>query len=168
MKGFFNKVTSQVKDLINTSSSKETGSEKNNTKPAENSSFKMFSEELTKNLQRIGFTNNQKLTPKSRQEIIKNGLNSQKCFQLFQHLEEDKNGKVGANIYNKMRSKYISDLFNERKEEYRDVDVTSEDIFNLINSSQGPQGINHDNPLLCISVIGFHHEKGTIVLLFLS
>jgi len=169
MKGFLNKVKTQVKEIIK-SPQKEEKPEKT-TKKYTDLSLRDFISEEFQNLRKGGFLLNKKVNPKTKQEIIKGCLNSQKGYQLYQCLSQEapKNEEmtqIDLNVYCKNPYQPTSLSLQNIIKEQGKIDVCSEEIFNLLNRSQAVI-INEETPLLCLSVIGFHHEKGAIVI-FLS
>ena len=91
-----------------------------------------------------------------------------KLFEIMDTSAEQKDGAAEAEMcfYFKENFKPISTIFFEKFLNSEQIDIASEEIFKLISSSQD-KNFPEQNSLVSISVVGFHHKKGTIVKLFL-
>lgn len=161
MRGLFNKFTSQVKDVI---------------------------KNIDKELNAAGITGNPNdpsnstddpskkrdaFRPRSRTDVTKEHIDSDKFFKLFQTFEdciekkEEAYDKTDFSLFFKERPTSISSIFYDKVKNSEKIDIGSQEIFDLITSSQDAT-TGGNEPLLMISVIGFHHKKGTVVCISFS
>ena len=160
MKGLFNKFKDQVKDVIKTidkelNAAGITGNPNDPSRPLD-------SDDPSK--KREAFR------PRSRTDVTKEYIDSDRFFKLFQTFEDCLEKKDEAyeqtdfTLFFKERPTSISSIFYEKVKNCEKIDIGSQEIFDLITSSQDATGVPKENkPLLMISVIGFHHKKGTVV-----
>jgi len=158
MKGLFNKFKDQVKDVI-----KNIDKELNAAGITGNSndpSRALDSDDASK--KREAFR------PRSRTDVTKEYIDSDRFFKLFQTLEDCVEKKDEAfdqtdfSLFFKERPTSISSIFYEKVKNQEKIDIGSQEIFDLITSSQEASS-KENKPLLMISVIGFHHKKGTVL-----
>ena len=163
MKGFFSKFKDQVKDVIKTIEG-EIASAGLVTMSPDPSLNPNELDEASKKRE----SGEKAFRPRSRTEVAKEYMESDRFFKLFLNLEEgigkkdEPNEKTQMSLFSKERPTSISSIFYEKVKNSEKIDIGSQEIFELITSSQEPV-TKENKPLVLISVIGFHHKKGTVV-----
>lgn len=162
MKGFFNKVKDQVNNLI-----------KNLDIEGASPGLGIISSDATvgnidTDVARRKASSERKFQPKLRTEIAKDFLDNDKLYKLFQTMEPNLEQKdedyenTQFTLYTKKHQRSISSIFYDKVKNSEKIDIGSQEVFDLITSSQ-ESVIGENKPLLLISIIGFHHKKGTVV-----